>query len=563
MSLLNDASIVITPNGYNVGRLYAVIPSSGAADMDVTRATAATRVDENGLVNYAEVLGGEEDIDGNFPLPNTNWTLSGFTISDNKLHCVSDGTYNNAIQSNVFVIGRTYKITFDITGWTLGDIRVRPSGQSPFQLANANGSYTFYYTATNHQIAIERNSACDMYLENLVVKEVTRDNVPRIDYTGGGCPHILAEPMRTNLIPYSEDFTDSSWNFDGSNVNITRTPNATTSPSGENNATKLIGNNTSKDPSNSYIGVSTSAAVPYTISIFAKKGEYDYLVSGLGGYGGGYYAVFNLSNGTVSTSPTASGTTASIEDYGNGWYRCLVNTTNTGGSEILFVSPSVDGTLTTNYTNTTNGIYVWGGQVENGSYATSYIPNFGTALGVTRNQDIFTRDGIGSLINSTEGVLFVEMAATSLSSNYDVITLSDGTVSNIVAIFYLANTKSININVKQLGASVFSGFASATTYPPLDFHKIAVKYKTGDFALWIDGTEVLTGSGAMTNLGLSNLQLADGNGTSNKFFGKVKQLQVYDTSLSDEQLLQLTGESGTDFYESYAEMASALTYTIQ
>ena len=54
----------------------------------------------------------------------------------------------------------------------------------------------------------------------------------------------------------------------------------------------------------------------------------------------------------------------------------------------------------------------------------------------------------------------------------------------------------------------------------------------------------------------------DGQGGS-PFFGKVKQLQVYKTALTDEQLLQLTGESGTDFYESYAEMASALTYTIQ
>ena len=47
------------------------------------------------------------------------------------------------------------------------------------------------------------------------------------------------------------------------------------------------------------------------------------------------------------------------------------------------------------------------------------------------------------------------------------------------------------------------------------------------------------------------------------FYGKVRQLQVYNTALTDEQLLQLTGTSGTDFYESYAEMASALTYTIQ
>ena len=38
------------------------------------------------------------------------------------------------------------------------------------------------------------------FIDDVTVKEVTRDNVPRIDYTGGGCPHILAEPQRTNLI---------------------------------------------------------------------------------------------------------------------------------------------------------------------------------------------------------------------------------------------------------------------------------------------------------------------------------------------------------------------------
>jgi len=58
MSLLDDVSIVVTPNGYKAGELYAVIPEpNDTADMDVTRATAATRVDENGLVNYAELIG--------------------------------------------------------------------------------------------------------------------------------------------------------------------------------------------------------------------------------------------------------------------------------------------------------------------------------------------------------------------------------------------------------------------------------------------------------------------------------------------------------------------------
>ena len=76
MSLLDDVSIVVTPNGYKAGELYAVIPSNGDADMDVTRATAATRVDENGLVNYAEVIGGEEVTNGDFATDLSGWTLS-------------------------------------------------------------------------------------------------------------------------------------------------------------------------------------------------------------------------------------------------------------------------------------------------------------------------------------------------------------------------------------------------------------------------------------------------------------------------------------------------------
>ena len=93
--------------------------------------------------------------------------------------------------------------------------------------------------------------------------------------------------------------------------------------------------------------------------------------------------------------------------------------------------------------------------------------------------------------------------------------------------------------------------------------KFALKWKQNDFALWIDGIEEGTDLSGNAPLGMDKMYFTDEGGSNGKLFGKVKQLQVYDTALTDEQLLQLTGESGTDFYESYAEMASALTYTIQ
>ena len=50
MSLLDTASLIVTPNGYKEGKLYSVIPSDGSGDLSVTRATTATRVNSQGLV---------------------------------------------------------------------------------------------------------------------------------------------------------------------------------------------------------------------------------------------------------------------------------------------------------------------------------------------------------------------------------------------------------------------------------------------------------------------------------------------------------------------------------
>jgi len=515
----SDTKLIVRSSSFNGTITNVSVKEYTAADMDVTRATAATRVDEAGLVNYAEILGSKEDIGGSFPLPNTNWTLSGFTIADNKLHCVSDGTYYNAIQSNVFEVGKTYQITFDITGWTLGNIRVRPSGQSPFQKAGANGSYTFYYTATNHQLAIERNTACDMYLENLSVKEVTRDNVPRIDYTGGGCPHILAEPQRTNLISLSIDYSTTYWSQQ-TGIVPTYNTTETLSPDGTYNATK-------------FIGTGSTGVFKASISVSGIISRSVYLKSVTG--------TINVILKDPNVAVTSKSLTVTTE-----WQRFELNESNGTSLQGLWIDDIP-----------VSGIYMWGAQIESGSFPTSYIPTSGST--VTRNQDQFTRDGIGSLINSTEGVLFVEMAALSNEALYREISLSDGTTNNVVEIRYTPIANQIQFVVRNAGAAEV--VTTITLSNALDFNKIAFSFKSNDYKMYVNGSEVGTDLSGTMPSGLNTLSL-DWAG-NNKLFGKVKQLQVYKTALTDEQLIQLTGESGTDFYESYAEMASALTYTIQ
>jgi hypothetical protein len=177
---------------------------TASADMDVTRATAATRVDENGLVNYAEVLGGEEVTNGDFAT-DSNWIKeAGTTISGGSANFVNATAVS--LYQNIGTQSGTIKVEFTVNNYTSGILNVYSGGNQSVGTinvsANALGTYTAYVVRTggNNNIIFGSNNNFTGSIDNVSVKEVTRDNVPRIDYTGGGCPHILAEPQRTNLI---------------------------------------------------------------------------------------------------------------------------------------------------------------------------------------------------------------------------------------------------------------------------------------------------------------------------------------------------------------------------
>ena len=212
-----------------------------------------------------------------------------------------------------------------------------------------------------------------------------------------------------------------------------------------------------------------------------------------------------------------------------------ISTTVLGTSGTAFNLYSLDNFGNISYTGDgTSGFYIYGAQLE-GSYPTSYIPTSGST--VTRNQDIFTRDGIGSLINSTEGVLFVEMAALSDDLSTREISLSDGTTTDRIEIRYSPVSNRIQGLVRV--GSVIVANLSFIVSDITDFSKIAFKWKVNDFALWIDGVESGTDTSGSIPSGLNRLALDGGSG-SDVFFGKVKQLQVYTTALTDTQLAALT-----------------------
>ena len=550
MSLLDDVSIVVTPNGYKAGTLYGVIPSSGAADMDVTRATAGTRVDENGLVNYAQVVTGSDIVtNGDFSNGSTDWTLqNGWSLGTNDVEFnTSLSQYRKLFQENFLNIGSHYKLTFEIKSISSGSI-ANFGYSGSFDTIGVN---TQIFTAIYDDLYLEPTNDAVLTIDNIKVEEVTRNNVPRIDYTGGGCPHILAEPQRTNLVTYSEDF--SNWN----NFRSTLTPNETTSPDGTINAYLV-----EQDYPNTSIhgGLNKSIAVTngveYTYSFFVKKKEYSFIELAEAATSSGNVSTwFDVENGVVGN--IGAGSTAQIEDYGSGWYRCSITFTSafTGGRNFVLYLSAANGSSTANIVG---GAYIWGAQLEAGSYPTSYIKTSGST--VTRNADQFTRDGIASLINSTEGVLFFEGGILSDDGTTQIISLFESTSSRVSLTF------STTLNRIQFYVAI-NGFTNTVTinaegFTKTDINKIALRYGANNYALFINGVkegENTTQGNTFTVGSLTELTLSN----TLPFYGKVKQLQVYDTALTDMQLIQLTGTSGTDFYESYSEMAESLTYTIQ
>jgi len=190
---------------------------------------------------------------------------------------------------------------------------------------------------------------------------------------------------RTNLVPNSENLEDVAWN----KTRCTIDDNDTTGPTGVVNGSKM----TSTDSPESYIqDVLTTTQTKVAWSFWAKKGDLDY-VHGLlwDTSANGCRQWFNVSTGAVGGA-TSFGSgysvdSASIKDYGNGWYRCVMIVNCSVGDQGCRVSISDGNTSTTSATNSYG--YFYGLQLEDASVATEYIPTNGSA--VTRDWSAFGR----------------------------------------------------------------------------------------------------------------------------------------------------------------------------
>ena len=252
------------------------------------------------------------------------------------------------------------------------------------------------------------------------VIETVSANVPRLDYTNSSCPSLLVEPQRTNLFTYSEQFDDAVWSKTFTNI----TANATTSPDGTANADKLTASTTGTDRRLQKTG--TLSAGTYTTSIFVKASELN--VFRMYAVDFSSQATFTLTgNGSVSNQIGSA--TSIIENYVNGWYRCSMTLAFGGGStQVMYFN--LGNALGGQVINAGEGLFVWGAQLEAGSYATSYIPTVASA--VTRNADVISKTGLTGITTITE--TFEDDTTNVIGGSPTSYTMSQGRIKYVIGI---------------------------------------------------------------------------------------------------------------------------------
>jgi hypothetical protein len=336
--------------------------------------------------------------------------------------------------------------------------------------------------------------------------ETVGSGEPRIDFKDNTKGALKLEPQRSNLVPYSQDFT--GWTL----VNAIETPNALISPDGKLNASKLVSSSNGVDIK--YTNIPVTQNTTYTFSFYCNY------VEGLGLLG----RFYDNTNG------------ANIEYYNydeqleeNEWKRVTRTFTTPVGCtniQVWYLAAS---------TSTSVTAYYWGAQLEQGSYATSYIPTSGQANGVTRVAESSSQTPPDGVIGQTEGTMFLDFNIDDISSQ-----------TQDPVLIYLKNSSGIKSYLEMydngdfVAVHINSGSITLTKNGLNDGrHKAAFAYKDNDFAFYVDG--VLAGSN--TNFTVASSQTEIGlQYTSVNYTGKqsVNDVKLYNTRLSNSELAALT-----------------------
>jgi hypothetical protein len=520
------ANATTAPNGTLTAEKF--IEGSGSVTPEVSRTPIAT---SNSIFTLSVFAKASER---NFLIINNNTGVASrrawFNLSTGVVGTTAAGT--TAFIENVGNGWFRCSLTTDIANFG--------SATSAFQIGSADGVQTYTGDGTSGIFIwgaqMETGDIATPYIPTTtaaVSVGITAD-IPRLDYTGGGCPSLLLEPQRTNLITFSEQLNNAAW-ISGE---ITITANNTNSPDGYVNADKVVSNTNN---ALHFIGPALTAFVSgtaYTSSVFVKKdtGRYFQLLYGSGGFGVTQYANFDLQLGTVTFQGAAA--SAKIDNFGNGWYRCAITSTSTQNfSDSCYSAIITSGTAARAESHSTALSYwVYGYQIEAGSYVSSYIPSLGSS--VTRLADLAQKTSASALIGQTEGTIFWEIDLTikvAVDSD-DLLNLDNGSFGDTIYLYKVPDGR-IACDI-YVGSAQEANFILPAASVNVGIIKMALGYANNNSAFFVNGVQVGTTDTSCTIPAMNRIQL--GNTAVGASFSRTSQAALYTTRLSNAELQSLT-----------------------
>jgi hypothetical protein len=326
---------------------------------------------------------------------------------------------------------------------------------------------------------------------------------------------VLAESeARTNLVPASNDWGNGTY---WSTIRATFTANQAVSPDGSVNAAALTEDTTA---SSTHLGFSSSNitvvdAAIYTSSIFVKANTRSW-VQLQEGQGVTASAYFNLATGEIGTVSGTGSPSASIQDVGNGWYRCSLTFTSLGTAARirLYLATGSGGATYTG--DGTSGVFLWGAQLEAASTPSSYIPTSGAS--VTRAAETFTIPAANLPWPQPQYIGDERLTGSwAAAPSYDNTVTGTGTS--------VSSTSGTTQNRTWLA---IDGVDTGEIYEV----NVTVNSSNSTFSLYLrDGTSPNSGTQLLIRLGL---------GSGDVFTGHV-------AAASDNLLVLLVGSAGVDY----------------
>jgi hypothetical protein len=326
--------------------------------------------------------------------------------------------------------------------------------------------------------------------------EVVTNNKPRIDYLNDSNGALLLEPQRTNLALSSEEINNTGfWQLTNSG---TITANSTISPDGYQNADTLNAGAAFSQVQGTILGTS---GVVYTVSIWVKR------ITGTG----------NVFLRAVENANTLIAVTSD-------WQRFTATVTSTTTTIRIGINLATSG----------DAVAVWGGQIEAGSYATSYIPTQGAIS--TKVADVCSQTPQVGVIGQTEGVIYLQVG------------LINNNNSTNATKWFMEIRKDANnsFGIGSGGADVaptirfvtkISGVASTDAEPAgFSNSKIAIQYTSSNFKIYQNGSLKATINKNIGNY--SEIEFMQGAAVDLKM--PIKDFRVYNTVLTDAELIALT-----------------------